>query len=106
MLDRRDWVDSNLTSMRTLLDPLMQRFGDRLAHNPFAPVSRQVAAGELGALLGYLAQRVLGQYDLLVPDDPDAGDAVYYVGAQHLVAREALRVPAARLPARGSRSTR
>ena len=42
----------------------------RLARNPFAPVGRQVAAGELGALLGYMSQRVLGQYDLLVPDDP------------------------------------
>jgi coenzyme F420 biosynthesis associated uncharacterized protein len=35
-------------------------------------------------LLGWFAQRVLGQYDLLVPDDADgapaSGDAVYYVG--------------------------
>ncbi len=70
VLDRRDWVESNITSMRALLDPLMQRFGERLAHNPFAPVSRRVAATEMGGLLGYLAQRVLGQYDLLVPDGP------------------------------------
>jgi coenzyme F420 biosynthesis associated uncharacterized protein len=42
----------------------------------------------MGALLGYLAQRVLGQYDLLVPDDSAPGnaprDAVYYVGANIL----------------------
>jgi coenzyme F420 biosynthesis associated uncharacterized protein len=104
VLDRRQWVDSNLTSMRTMLDPLMQRFGARLAHSPLAPMSRRVAAGELGALLGYLSQRVLGQYDLLVPAGADAaepgmaqrgshvdgadaaepGDAVYYVGANVL----------------------
>ena len=36
----------------------------------------------MGALLGYVAQRVLGQYDLLVPDD--RGEAVYYVGANVL----------------------
>jgi coenzyme F420 biosynthesis associated uncharacterized protein len=99
VLDRRDWVESNLTSMRALLDPLMQRFGARMAHNPFAPVSRRVAATEMGGLLGYLAQRVLGQYDLLVPDEGvvpgesvvpgerAAGvpsDAVYYVGANIL----------------------
>lgn len=83
VLDRRDWVDSNISSMRHLLEPLMERFGERLARNPFAPVSRHVAATELGALLGYLSQRVLGQYDLLVPDDPH-GDAVYYVGANIL----------------------
>jgi len=100
VLDRREWVDSNLTSMRTMLDPLMQRFGARLAHSPLAPMSRRVAAGELGALLGFLSQRVLGQYDLLVPDaaepgparreargqgtEAGIGDAVYYVGANVL----------------------
>jgi coenzyme F420 biosynthesis associated uncharacterized protein len=83
VLDRHEWVDSNIASMRTLLDPLLQRFGERLARSPFAPVSRRVAAGELGALLGYMSQRVLGQYDLLVPDDP-RGDAVYYVGSNIL----------------------
>ena len=82
VLDRREWVDSNLASMRNLLDPLMQRFGERMARNPFAPIGRKVAAAELGALLGYVAQRVLGQYDLLVPDD--RGEAVYYVGANVL----------------------
>ena len=38
VLDRREWVDSNLASMRNLLDPLMQRFGERMARNPFAPI--------------------------------------------------------------------
>jgi coenzyme F420 biosynthesis associated uncharacterized protein len=82
VLDRREWVDSNLASMRNLLDPLMRRFGDKMASSPFAPIGRRVAATELGALLGYVAQRVLGQYDLLVPDD--RGEAVYYVGANVL----------------------
>lgn len=88
VLDRRDWVESNISSMRSLLDPLMQRFGARLAHNPLAPVSRRIAATEMGGLLGYLAQRVLGQYDLLVPEDAATpgvpADAVYYVGANIL----------------------
>jgi coenzyme F420 biosynthesis associated uncharacterized protein len=102
VLDRRDWVESNITSMHALLDPLMQKFGARLAHNPIAPVSRRVAATELGGLLGYMAKRVLGQYDLLVPDAPIGSigasngvvatgdssaipaDAVYYVGANIL----------------------
>ena len=82
VLDRREWVDSNLASMRNLLDPLMQRFGEKMAHNPFAPIGQRIAAVEMGALLGYVAQRVLGQYDLLVPDD--RGEAVYYVGANVL----------------------
>jgi coenzyme F420 biosynthesis associated uncharacterized protein len=58
-------------------------------------VSRRVAAGEVGALLGYMSQRVLGQYDLLVPDSDSSADAaepgshvnsdaVYYVGGNIL----------------------
>ena len=87
VLDRNHWVDSNITSMQTMLEPLMQRFGARLARSPFAPISRRFAATELGALLGYLSQRVLGQYDLLVPGNgsgDDLGDAVYYVGGNIL----------------------
>ncbi len=97
VLDRLEWVDSNLASMQNLLDPLMQKFGERLAHSPFAPIGRKVAAAELGALLGYVAQRVLGQYDLLVPDD--RGEAVYYVGANVLGLEKRFAFRPARLPA-------
>jgi len=79
VLDRRGWVDANIESMRRLLGPLLERIGEKLARSPVAPIGRHVAATEMGALLGYLSQRVLGQYDLLTPDDP-SGDAVYYVG--------------------------
>jgi coenzyme F420 biosynthesis associated uncharacterized protein len=68
--------------------------GERVARSPFAPVGRRVAGTELGVLLGWVAKRVLGQYDLLVPADdvvvPTEGgvhaadDAVYYVGANVL----------------------
>src|SRR5262249_5010573 len=77
--DLHDWIDSSTRAMQTLLDPLMQKFGERLARSPFSSVSRRVAAGELGGLLGYMSQRVLGQYDLLVPDHASGAttDAVY-----------------------------
>lgn len=58
-----------------------------------APVSRafnamgnavgpKVAGAELGALLGWMSSRVLGQYDLLIVEDerPEDQDWVYYVG--------------------------
>jgi len=83
ILDRAGWVDANVTSMRHLLAPLTERVGERIAKSPFAPVGRTVTATELGVLLGWFSQRVLGQYDLLVPGDDDGAptdDAVYYVG--------------------------
>ena len=71
--------------MRRLLQPLTDRIAPRMAKSALAPVGRSVAATELGLLLGWFAQRVLGQYDLLVPDDDgNVPDAVYYVGANVL----------------------
>jgi coenzyme F420 biosynthesis associated uncharacterized protein len=87
VLDRAGWVDANVTSMRHLLAPLTERVGERIAKSPFAPVGRTVTATELGVLLGWFSQRVLGQYDLLVPSDDDGAptdDAVYYVGTNVL----------------------
>jgi coenzyme F420 biosynthesis associated uncharacterized protein len=80
VLDRQAWVEANVRSMRGLLSPLTNRVGARMANSPFAPVGRAVSATELGVLLGWFAQRVLGQYDVLVPDDDSEGDAVYFVG--------------------------
>jgi coenzyme F420 biosynthesis associated uncharacterized protein len=90
VLDRSRWIDANVSSMRRLLSPLTVRIGERVAKSPIAPVGRRVAGTEVGVLLGFMAQRVLGQYDVLVPDDPQApggGGAVYYVGA-NIVALE------------------
>ena len=86
VLDRQGWVDANVTSMRRLLGPLTGRMAERMGHSPVSGIGRRVAATELGVLLGWLSQRVLGQYDLLVPDDDGApaDDAVYYVGANVL----------------------
>jgi coenzyme F420 biosynthesis associated uncharacterized protein len=85
VLDRPQWVHANVSSMRRLLHPLTARVGERMARSPIAPIGRRVAGTEMGVLLGFMAQRVLGQYDLLVPDGADgqapaANDAVYYVG--------------------------
>ena len=69
--------------MQRLLAPLTAKVGDRVARSPLAPVGRRIAGTEMGMLLGWAGKRVLGQYDLLVPDDPDHpsdDDAVYYVG--------------------------
>jgi coenzyme F420 biosynthesis associated uncharacterized protein len=84
VVDRSAWVSANVSSMRRLLAPLTARVGERMASSRVAPIGRRVAGTETGVLLGYLSQRVLGQYDLLVLDDDAAADAVYYVGGNVL----------------------
>ena len=80
--DRPDWVRANIASFQRLLRPLTDRFGDRMASGPFAPVARGIAGAEVGVMLGWMSTRVLGQYDMLVVEEerPEDQDVVYYVG--------------------------
>jgi coenzyme F420 biosynthesis associated uncharacterized protein len=70
-ISRRDWVKSNIGSMRALMDPVLARAGTGLG--PLRPAV-QIGVGlmlstEVGVVLGYLAQRVLGQYELVLLDE-------------------------------------
>ncbi|HNH39390.1 MAG TPA: zinc-dependent metalloprotease, partial [Microthrixaceae bacterium] len=80
VVGRLDWVRANLASYRRMLRPVLGRLEE--LDGPAAAVSGKVAGAELGALLGWMSTRVLGQYDLLVleEEDPDDQDLVYYVG--------------------------
>ena len=60
-----------------------------------APIGRHIAGAEVGALLGWMSTRVLGQYDLLVIEDenPDDQDIVYYVGPNILALEKRFAFP-------------
>ncbi len=92
-IDRLEWVDVNLSSFQRLLRPLLQKMGSEEQSEPTNVVSRsltsaaevvgpKISGAEVGAMLGWMSGRVLGQYDLLVIEDerPEDQDWVYYVG--------------------------
>ena len=100
--DRAGWVDANIASFRRLLRPVLSRLGERLAKTsatPFGrvvqPVGSAVTGAQLGALLGWMSTRVLGQYDLLLIEEerPDDQDIVYYVGPNILSLEERFGFP-------------
>ena len=80
--DRAGWIRANLASFQRLLRPLTDRLGERMGATKVAPLGRQVAGAEVGAMLGWMSTRVLGQYDMLVieTENPEDQDIVYYVG--------------------------
>ena len=80
--DRAGWVRANLASFRRLLSPITQKLGERMTEGPLTPIARSITGVEVGALLGWMGTRVLGQYDLLIAenDNPEDQDLVYYVG--------------------------
>jgi coenzyme F420 biosynthesis associated uncharacterized protein len=94
--DRAGWVDANLASFDRLTRPLLDKLNEPDDDDPsrigaalsraIEPVASKVgpklAGAEVGALLGWMSGRVIGQYDLLIIEDenPEAQDIVYYVG--------------------------
>ncbi len=96
-ISRREWVHSNVEAMRVLLDPVLASTGKSLG--PLKPALQigfgLVVSTEVGVVLGYLAQRVLGQYELVLLDEavedrpprllfvlPNLGQAVQSFGAE------------------------
>lgn len=100
VVDRADWARANLASFGRLLRPLTERMATRLDERRgprpvVGAVSRKAAGVEIGALLGWMATRVLGQYDLLIieDEDPDDQDLVYYVGPNVLAIEKRFGFP-------------
>ena len=96
-ISRKEWITTNIASMRTLLDPVLQRAGENMgAMRPAIELGMGFAVtGEVAIVLGYLAQRVLGQYELVLLDEavpdrpprllfvlPNLGQAVQAFGAE------------------------
>ena len=79
VIDREGWIDAKIRSFTRLLRPVLAESSDS---DPTSGIARKIAAAELGAALGWMSRRVLGQYDLLLAEDEDRDeqDFVYYVG--------------------------
>jgi coenzyme F420 biosynthesis associated uncharacterized protein len=75
VVDRAGWIRANVDGFRVVLDPLVQRMAERGLPQPgtvVTAVGSRVTGMQAGLILAYLASRVLGQYELFLPPDPDA----------------------------------
>jgi coenzyme F420 biosynthesis associated uncharacterized protein len=90
-IGRRGWIDANLNSLRTVLDPVADKLGDGLGvlRGPVTAAAGLVMAVEVGVISGLLAQRVLGQYEFPVLD-PHAPARLLFVSPNLARAGEAL----------------
>lgn len=84
LIDRPQWLDANLAIMRSTLDPVVARLIAPRSRMPSAMTEALKTAGglvvsaEVGGLVGLMAQRVLGQYDVS-PVDPDGPARLLFV---------------------------
>lgn len=84
VLARAEWAEANLMTLSSLLDPVAERLESRLASaGPLAGALRAAAsatlAAEAGLVLGYMSQRVLGQYELSLLQ-PQVAPRLLFVG--------------------------
>ncbi|MFI0352328.1 zinc-dependent metalloprotease [Actinomadura sp. 9N407] len=79
IVDRPGWIRANVDGFRVVLEPLMEQMQDRKGSGPLSggaggvvvqAVGSRVTGVQVGALLAYMATRVLGQYELFLPPDP------------------------------------
>jgi coenzyme F420 biosynthesis associated uncharacterized protein len=99
-VSRIEWVDANISSFQQLFEPIERL--NREAIKKSSPLSQAVmgsanqllVSGELGLLLGYLARRVLGQYDLsLLGKEVVTTGRVYFVEPNINGVCQALNLP-------------
>jgi coenzyme F420 biosynthesis associated uncharacterized protein len=68
-VDRSEWAEINIGSMADLLAPVTDRLASRLSGagplaGPLRATLGATIAAEAGLVMGYMSQRVLGQYEL------------------------------------------
>ena len=67
VVDRPAWVDANTMGMAALLDPLVTKLQEQQKTRPSplaTAIGSRATGAQAGAVLAYLASRVLGQYEV------------------------------------------
>ncbi|MDF9716257.1 zinc-dependent metalloprotease [Nocardioides sp. ChNu-153] len=103
VVDRRRWIEANTQSFGVMMQPFVDQLAQRRSGGPQAPevlrragaaVGSRVTGAELGALLGLLSGKVLGQFDPFAPADvapdgrlllvaPNVWQVAEEIGARH-----------------------
>ena len=68
IVDRPGWIRANVDGFRVILEPLTERASNVPAI--VGAVGARITGVEVGAVLAFMASRVLGQYELFLPPDP------------------------------------
>jgi coenzyme F420 biosynthesis associated uncharacterized protein len=102
-MDRPDWIRANVGNFQQLFEPVEEAYGRSVSDGGpgalvLAPATRVVLSSQFGLLIGYLARRVLGQYDVsLLGKEPVTAGKLYFVEPNIRVLERTLGAPSAEL---------
>ncbi|QDP98559.1 zinc-dependent metalloprotease [Microlunatus elymi] len=97
VVDRPGWIQANADAFKTIMEPLNVRASQRLAATrggaQLQQVSSRVSGAEVGALLSYLAPKILGQFDPFYPGEPgEAGGRLLLVAPNVVMVERELKL--------------
>lgn len=67
VVDRPGWIQANIDAFQQVLAPLNAKAAEKLKDSSLAGVGGRITGVEVGAVLSYLAPKVLGQFDPFYP---------------------------------------
>ena len=84
VIGRAEWIRRNVASFTHLMEPLQRQLIEKMDQSSAgargaAVLTQRMMQAEMTAVLGVIARRVLGQYELVLPTGED-GDVVTFVG--------------------------
>ncbi|MHB1005204.1 MAG: zinc-dependent metalloprotease [Chloroflexota bacterium] len=99
VLDRPEWVAANVENFQILFQPVEDLYQNMLHEKPFGihmigGFNQILLSGQMGLMLGYMAQRVLGQYDLsLLGREVLTAGKLYFVEPNIAMLERRLKLP-------------
>jgi coenzyme F420 biosynthesis associated uncharacterized protein len=85
VVTRREWAEANIGAFVAMLRPVEEKLGEAGRSGLGRRLMHRLVGAEVGALVGMLSRRVLGQYELVLPAGVEgAGDTIMFVGANVL----------------------
>ncbi len=96
---RPEWIDANVENFQVLFEPIEQIYARMMDEKPFGihivgNLNQMLLSGQMGLMMGYMSQRVLGQYDMsLLGREPLTTGRLYFVEPNIAETEHKLKVP-------------
>ncbi|MGI8459787.1 MAG: zinc-dependent metalloprotease [Propionibacteriaceae bacterium] len=88
VVDRTGWIQANVDAFADLTEPLSAKAAEKVRGSMWSGVGPKLTGAELGAMLSYLAPKVLGQFDPFSPALPGRQAGRLLLVAPNIVAIE------------------
>jgi coenzyme F420 biosynthesis associated uncharacterized protein len=89
VMSRGEWIGANLGGLQRLIEPLARRLVPEGTSR--SALRRKSLGAQIGGLFGYVAKKVLGQYDAFLP--PDDEGLIYFVGPNLVETERRFAIP-------------